>query len=257
MWEESPFQGVIAIENHAVRGLASAAYCEGFPVSYSIFADDALAFLSEAEPVHPNSRFHYHTMQQNIIRLGIAIVSIAFVSSQLTTPTAPEPVVRKHAQQTRLSSHSTACERACASIAESQPHTFFLQDEGHCVLWDAKQSTLIPACRVEPSTPAEVASVIAAVTKERCHFAIRGGGHSRIAGSSNAEDGITIDLKKFTFVEVAKDRKTVRIGGGSVWGDVYRALEAQNLVVIGGRVSDVGVGGLTLGGMSPVLFGHL
>ena len=87
-----------------------------------------------------------------------------------------------------------------------------------------------------------------AVTKEQCHFAIRGGGHSRIAGSSNADAGVTIDLVKLKFVEIAKDKKTVRIGAGNVWGDVYKTLEDHGLTVVGGRVSDVGVGGFTLGG---------
>jgi FAD/FMN-containing dehydrogenase len=167
---------------------------------------------------------------------------------QVTTPVAPKPVVREHAQQVKLNSSSTPCELACAGIAEEIPHAFYLKDEGDCTLWDAKQKDLIPSCRVEPSTPEEVSIVLKAATKEQCHFAIRGGGHSRIAGSSNAEDGITIDLKQFNQLEVAKNKKTVKIGGGSVWGDVYKTLEAQNLAVIGGRVSDVGVGGLTLGG---------
>jgi hypothetical protein len=42
----------------------------------------------------------------------------------------------------------------------------------------------------------------------------------------------------------------VKIGGGNVWGDVYKMLEKQDLAVVGGRVSDVGVGGLILGGKS-------
>ncbi|KAF2417721.1 FAD-binding domain-containing protein [Tothia fuscella] len=148
----------------------------------------------------------------------------------------------------RRSSTSSNCELACASIAESIPHAFFLRDEGVNTLWDSKQSDVIPACRVEPSNPEEVSIILKATIEEQCHFAIRGGGHSRISGSSNAEKGITVDLKTFNFIEIGKDKKTVRIGGGSVWGDVYRALEKERLMVVGGRVSDVGVGGLTLGG---------
>jgi FAD/FMN-containing dehydrogenase len=165
--------------------------------------------------------------------------------------------VREHAEQIKLSSSSSSCERACAAIAETIPHAFFLRDEGDCVLWDAKQKDLIPSCRVEPSTPEEVSIILKAAIKEQCHFATRGGGHSRIAGSSNAEDGITIDLKKINQIEIAKDKKTVRIGGGSVWGDVYKTLEGKDLTVIGGRVSDVGVGGLILGGKKewPILQG--
>lgn len=150
------------------------------------------------------------------------------------------------------STANSPCELACAAISATIPHAFFLRGAGVNTLWDAKQSDLIPACRIEPSTPEEVSTILKSAIKDQCHFAVRGGGHSRIAGSSNAEDGITIDLKNFKFVEVADDKKTVRIGGGSVWGDVYRTLEAQNLMVVGGRVSDVGVGGLILGGMTAI-----
>lgn len=38
------------------------------------------------------------------------------------------------------------------------------------------------------------------------------------------------------------------MGAGNKWLKVYKALEAENLMVLGGRVADVGVGGLTLGG---------
>jgi hypothetical protein len=41
--------------------------------------------------------------------------------------------------------------------------------------------------------------------------------------------------------------------GGARWEDVYLKLDAMNLAVSGGRVNDVGVGGLTLGGRSHTL----
>jgi FAD binding domain len=41
---------------------------------------------------------------------------------------------------------------------------------------------------------------------------------------------------------------SVKVGAGARWFDVYRTLEAEGLMVLGGRVADVGVGGLTLGG---------
>jgi FAD/FMN-containing dehydrogenase len=51
-------------------------------------------------------------------------------------------------------------------------------------------------------------------------------------------------------IEVSKDRKSATYGAGLRWADVYSALEKEGLMVVGGRVADVGVGGLTLGGMS-------
>ena len=41
---------------------------------------------------------------------------------------------------------------------------------------------------------------------------------------------------------------TAEIGSGLTWDQVYTALEPHNAIVVGGRVSDVGVAGLSLGG---------
>lgn len=90
--------------------------------------------------------------------------------------------------------------------------------------------------------------MLKALIDTKCHFAIKSGGHDRTPGSSNADGGVTIDLVRLNEVKVAKDRKSVKIGAGLRWLDVYTALEKEGLMVVGGRVSDVGVGGLTLGG---------
>lgn len=39
------------------------------------------------------------------------------------------------------------------------------------------------------------------------------------------------------------------MGSGLRWGEVYNQLDDFNVTVVGGRVLDVGVGGLILGGM--------
>ena len=40
------------------------------------------------------------------------------------------------------------------------------------------------------------------------------------------------------------------IGPGLIWDDVYAALEPHGVNVVGGRMSGIGVAGLTLGGGS-------
>ncbi|KAF2448588.1 FAD-binding domain-containing protein [Karstenula rhodostoma CBS 690.94] len=49
-------------------------------------------------------------------------------------------------------------------------------------------------------------------------------------------------------IELSENRATASIEPGNTWYDVYHGLEPENLAVIGGRVSAIGVGGLTLGG---------
>jgi hypothetical protein len=49
-------------------------------------------------------------------------------------------------------------------------------------------------------------------------------------------------------VAVSGDKKIVSIGSGNRWGNVYTKLDQQDLVMVGGRVTQVGVGGLLTGG---------
>lgn len=57
-------------------------------------------------------------------------------------------------------------------------------------------------------------------------------------------------MSKFnnTYYDATNNR--VQIGAGMKWTDVYRSLDRYNVTVVGGRVLDVGVGGLILGGNS-------
>ncbi|KAF7908915.1 hypothetical protein BELL_0355g00100 [Botrytis elliptica] len=60
--------------------------------------------------------------------------------------------------------------------------------------------------------------------------------------------GVTISLRALNKVEVNKEQTLVSIGGVAKWGEVYSILYGLGLAMIGGRVADVGVGGLTTGG---------
>jgi FAD/FMN-containing dehydrogenase len=96
----------------------------------------------------------------------------------------------------------------------------------------------------------DVADVMAAVKYARAadlRIAIRGGGHSA-AGLGACDDGLVIDLSRLRYVHVDPSARTVRVGGGSVWGDVDHATHQFGLAVPAGIISTTGVGGLTLGG---------
>jgi FAD/FMN-containing dehydrogenase len=82
----------------------------------------------------------------------------------------------------------------------------------------------------------------------QCSFAVKSGGHAAFAGASSIEDGITIDLVKMDERKLSDDKKTVAVGPGNRWLDVYDYLTPHNLAVVGGRAASVGIGGLTLGG---------
>jgi FAD/FMN-containing dehydrogenase len=82
----------------------------------------------------------------------------------------------------------------------------------------------------------------------QCEFAVKSGGHAAFAGASNIENGLTIDLINLNQITVSADQTQTSVGPGNVWYDVYSKLDPMGLSVIGGRVSAIGVGGLTLGG---------
>lgn len=56
-------------------------------------------------------------------------------------------------------------------------------------------------------------------------------------------------MSNITDINYTAATETVRVGFGLVWGEVYNYLEPYKRLVVGGRVSPVGLG-LTLGGTS-------
>lgn len=70
-----------------------------------------------------------------------------------------------------------------------------------------------------------------------------------VSGFANVDKGgVTIDMRDVNAVELDRKDMIVRVGAGALWQDVYDVLEPHDLSVLGGRIGDVGVAGLTLGG---------
>jgi hypothetical protein len=114
--------------------------------------------------------------------------------------------------------------------------------------WSVHQSSISPACIYRPLSSQDVGPAILISRVTGCPFAIKSGGHAPHAGASNIADGITIDLVELNEITINEERSTVSVGPGNTWFDVYSVLQPKDLMVIGGRIADVGVGGLTLGG---------
>lgn len=105
-----------------------------------------------------------------------------------------------------------------------------------------------PACFLYPESTADVSTAIKLLVSNSAPFTVKCGGHTAYAGGSNIQAGVTIDLVRLNQVTVSEDRETVSIGSGNRWGNVSAVLDPLGLAVVGGRVSQVGVAGLTLGG---------
>lgn len=107
---------------------------------------------------------------------------------------------------------------------------------------------LEPACVFRPTSAKHVAEAVKLMSTSRTSFGLRGGGHMAIAGANNIDGGPLFVMSNLTTLELAKDKKSVWVGPGLDWGQVYRYLGQHKLAVAGGRLSPVGVPGLLLAG---------
>ena len=155
-------------------------------------------------------------------------------------------------------------ESCVSNLSQLLPGKVFLPErreyeESLNTYFSAQESQVKPACIVSPRNTADVVTVVSYLVQANqvqgigsLKFAIRSGGHACFAESANVSGGVTIDLRKLNSIDVAEGASQVAVGTGTSWGEVYRKLDPLGLAIPGGRHSQVGVGGLTLGGRISV-----
>ncbi len=104
-----------------------------------------------------------------------------------------------------------------------------------------------PALIARPADANGVAAVIGFARAHDLPLAVRCGGHNG-AGLASVDGGIVCDLSLLKSVTVDPGTRTVRVGGGCLWGEVDAATSEHGLAVPAGIISTTGVAGLTLGG---------
>lgn len=105
-----------------------------------------------------------------------------------------------------------------------------------------------PALVARPRTPDEVAAALGHAVRRGLAVSVRSGGHGPLGHATNT-GGLVLDLRHLDGVEVLDaDRRLVRVGGGATWGRVAARLDPLGWGITSGDTSEVGVGGLTLGG---------
>ncbi|KAH8890360.1 putative FAD-binding oxidoreductase [Thozetella sp. PMI_491] len=111
--------------------------------------------------------------------------------------------------------------------------------------WDVR-SDQSPTCIFLPTEASQVAAAMGILQSNKAEFAVRGGGHMNFPGSNNIDNGVLIALSEIAQLDVDATAKTIDVGPGTRWVDVYGALEPYGLYCIGGRLKTIGVPGLTL-----------
>lgn len=150
----------------------------------------------------------------------------------------------------------------CISIAQVLPESVYSEQHPQFNksvngYWSLPAAEHKPSCIVRPKDAHEVSAAVKTLrsaydqaTGPSIRFAVRSGGHSPEAGFASIDDGVLIETSLLNEVTLSKDRKTVVVGVGARWHDVSSKLDDLGLAIVGGRNSNVGVGGLILGGTS-------
>jgi len=104
-----------------------------------------------------------------------------------------------------------------------------------------------PAVIAQCTSDDDVAAVIRFARDHELPLAIKAGGHNG-GGLGSVDDGVVADLSPLKSITVDPATRTVRVGGGCLWGEVDAATQPHGLAVPAGIISTTGVAGLTLGG---------
>jgi FAD/FMN-containing dehydrogenase len=104
-----------------------------------------------------------------------------------------------------------------------------------------------PAFVVQPASTRDVAATVRFARDHGILLGVKGGGHN-IAGTAIPEGGLMLDMSRLRSVSVDADAKLAHVAAGCLLQDVDRATQEHGLATVLGFVSEVGVGGLTLGG---------
>ncbi|PFH46595.1 hypothetical protein AMATHDRAFT_77602 [Amanita thiersii Skay4041] len=134
------------------------------------------------------------------------------------------------------------CRQISQEISNAS-EVFYPEDNEH---W-ATSSSQASACSVEPGAVQDLAKIVKILGTTRTPFGVKSGGHATNPGFSSTP-GVQITMFRFNEVTYRPESQTAVIGSGLIFDDVYARLAPNNVSVLGGRVSEIGVGGFLLGG---------
>ncbi|KZP24004.1 FAD-binding domain-containing protein [Athelia psychrophila] len=111
-----------------------------------------------------------------------------------------------------------------------------------------ESSSETPRIAVQPGNVANLAQIMKVLARHNVLFAVKGGGHTTNPLFSSTMD-VQIYMCRLNDLEYNKDAKTVTVGAGCVWDEVYHEMAKRGRNVVGGdREGGVGIAGYLTGG---------
>ncbi|KAH6865545.1 hypothetical protein BKA58DRAFT_320945 [Alternaria rosae] len=178
---------------------------------------------------------------QDVFEAADFSVTAALIDNGINVSTIPDLaslVVRSSLKGCSIACNSLKVVFGASKVSSAAPTTY----------WSLQQLEVEPRCTFTPRTVLEVSSLVLIARLTQCPFAVKSGGHAAFPGASNIQGGITVDMVNLNQKTLSADRKTVAVGPGNRWKEIYDYLTPYGLAIVGGRAAYVGVGGLTLGG---------
>ncbi|KAJ4024586.1 hypothetical protein NW752_003152 [Fusarium irregulare] len=105
---------------------------------------------------------------------------------------------------------------------------------------------------VRPRTAEDVSSIFQFCLKSNIDFCVRTGGHD-CASRTLVHGALVIDMRDIKHVTISDDKKTAKVGGGILSGELCEILGKEGLTTPVGTIASVGyTGWATLGGYGPL-----
>lgn len=114
-------------------------------------------------------------------------------------------------------------------------------------IWNSKRQRQLPSLVIRCLNEQDVIKTINFVRTHNLLLSVKGGGHNS-SGFALNDKGVVLDLSQMDNIEVSSKKKTVKVGPGARWGQLDQATQEYGLATTGAIISQVGIGGYTLGG---------
>ncbi|KAK5636774.1 hypothetical protein RRF57_012486 [Xylaria bambusicola] len=92
-----------------------------------------------------------------------------------------------------------------------------------------KKDAEVPSAIARPQNAEHVQAIVKYCTKNGVDFVVRSGGHD-CDGRSQVAGALSLDMRDIKHVSISADEKTASVGGGIIFRDLAKELDARGLI---------------------------